>query len=174
MLSFKDLALFPHWAAHTKIKTEKEWWVHCRPVLFLADTVSSYHWKKSWTKSQISYYHSNIWQEKAKLTKSAFCYWKNPPSTIKKEIFSVLCALLTILLRAVLYVCSCRTLLWAVSWCSPQLEHHQSHYIRKKAEISTADISKTRQLTPKLSRFMNSTTGKRKNVWFWSWGELSL
>ena len=34
-------------------------------------------------------------------------------------------------------------------------------YIGEKAENSTDDISKTRQLTPKLSRLINSTTGKK-------------
>ena len=40
----------------------------------------------------------------------------------------------------------------------------ESHYMREKAEISMTDISKTRQLTPKLSRLMNSTTGKMKCI----------
>ena len=44
----------------------------------------------------------------------------------------------------------------------------------EKAEISTADISKTRQLTPKESRLINSPTGKRENIYFWFWGEVSL
>ena len=51
----------------------------------------------------------------------------------------------------------------------------QSHYIWEKAEISMANISKTRSLAPKLSRLINSSTGKRKNMFcFLFWGELSL
>ena len=38
--------------------------------------------------------------------------------------------------------------------------------------LSTADISKTRQLTPKLSRLINTSTGKKKNMYFWN--DLSL
>ena len=41
-----------------------------------------------------------------------------------------------------------------------------SHYIREKAEISTANISKTRKLTLKLSTLINSSTGVRTNVDF--------
>lgn len=36
--------------------------------------------------------------------------------------------------------------------------------IREKANVSMADISQTWQLTVKLSRWINSTTGKRGNV----------
>ena len=49
-----------------------------------------------------------------------------------------------------------------------------SHYVREQVEISTADISKTRQLTPKLSMLINSSTGKRKTMYFSFWGELTL
>ena len=41
-----------------------------------------------------------------------------------------------------------------------------SYYIREKAEILTAAISKTRQLTPKLSRLINSSTDNRKCMYF--------
>ena len=40
------------------------------------------------------------------------------------------------------------------------LEHHLDHYTWEKAEISTANISKNRQLLPKLSRQINNTTRK--------------
>ena len=48
------------------------------------------------------------------------------------------------------------------------LEYHKpsaiwSHYIREKSDISTADISKTLQLTLKLGRWIYSATGKRKH-----------
>ena len=39
------------------------------------------------------------------------------------------------------------------------------HYNREKAVISAADLSKTRPPTEKQSRWINSTTGKRKNMY---------
>ena len=53
---------------------------------------------------------------------------------------------------------------WAL-W-SPQSRFIWFHYINEKADISTVDISNTQQLTPKQSRSINSTTGKRK-IWIW-------
>ena len=50
----------------------------------------------------------------------------------------------------------------------------RSHYIRKKAEISTIDASKTRQLTPRQCRLTNSTTAERKICGFDFGGELPL
>lgn len=51
---------------------------------------------------------------------------------------------------------------------------HFSYYIWEKAGIFTGSISNTWQPTPKQSRLINSMRGKRKNMWLWFGGELSL
>ena len=40
------------------------------------------------------------------------------------------------------------------------------HYAGEKADFSTADLSKILQLTPKQSKWTNSTTGKIKCMYF--------
>lgn len=48
----------------------------------------------------------------------------------------------------------------------PGLSVPYLHYIRKKVDISTADIPKTQHLTLKPSRWINNTTSKTKNMYF--------
>lgn len=58
-------------------------------------------------------------------------------------------------------------------WCSKRQKYIKCHYI-EKADISTTDISRTQQLTQKLFRWINGTTGQKKNMYFLFKGELSL
>ena len=52
-------------------------------------------------------------------------------------------------------------------------EEAKSHYIEEKADIATANISKVTSVThTKQSIWINSTTNRRKYVYFW--GELFL
>lgn len=49
MRAFRDLAVVLRWFSRDSTHKDKDWkrgWVHSGPVLFLADAVSSDHWKR--------------------------------------------------------------------------------------------------------------------------------
>ena len=55
-------------------------------------------------------------------------------------------------------------------WVFWAIEFYHTSYRRDEADTSTADISKTWQLTPKQSRWINSPTGERKIcIYDWGW-----